>query len=68
MTAAVPTVICHLLLRLNELYIEADLTVFADQHAAGFEGRVPGEPEVLAIDFGGAKGQCADCPMSLRAR
>ena len=27
--------------------------VFADQHAAGLESRIPGQAEVLAVDLGG---------------
>ncbi len=39
--------------RLDELDVESDDYVFADENAAGFEGRVPGQSEVLAVDFGG---------------
>src|SRR5579863_9021836 len=37
---------------LEKLRFEGEVDVFADQEAAGFEGRVPGKAEVLAIDFG----------------
>jgi hypothetical protein len=37
-------------LRLNELNIERDGHVFADQDATGFEGRVPGQTAVFAVD------------------
>ena len=39
---------------LDELYVEGDGHVLADQHAAGFERRVPTESEVFAVDFGGS--------------
>ena len=37
---------------LDELEIEREGNFFADENSAGFEGGVPREPEVLAIDFG----------------
>src|ERR1700753_4012018 len=37
----------------DELHIEGDGDVFADEHAAGFECGVVGEIEVLAVDLGG---------------
>ena len=40
-------------LRLDELDVEGDVDVFADQDAAGLEGRVPAQAEVLAVDLGG---------------
>src|SRR5579863_7314954 len=38
-------------LRLDELDFEADGNILADEDAARFERRVPGEAEVLAVDF-----------------
>src|SRR5258708_28112233 len=37
----------------DELRIETDGHILAYQDAASFQGRVPGEAEILAIDFGG---------------
>ena len=38
---------------LDELHVESDRDLFAHQDAAGLEGRVPRQPEVLAVDLGG---------------
>src|SRR5262245_29100995 len=35
---------------LHRLHVELDVDALADQHAAGLEHLVPGEPELLAID------------------
>ena len=42
----------------RELQVELDGDVLADEHAAGLEGRVPGEAEVFAVDnrLGGRAG------------
>src|ERR1035437_10369845 len=37
---------------LDELDVEGDADVFAYQHSTGFERRIPGQTEVLSIDFG----------------
>src|SRR5207302_8754671 len=36
---------------LDRLHFERDLHAVAHQHAAGLQGDVPGQPEVLAIDL-----------------
>ncbi len=35
----------------DELDVEGDGDFFADQHAAGFKGRIPVETEVLPVDL-----------------
>src|SRR6478752_1074700 len=37
---------------LNQRRLEVDLDLVADQEAAGFEGRVPGQAELLPADVG----------------
>src|SRR5579875_2634326 len=39
-------------LRLEELQLEIQFHVVADEHTACFQRCVPGEPEIAALDFG----------------
>src|SRR5215469_1905035 len=58
-----------LLLSLDELHVEGDVDVLADEEAAGFEGRVPREAEVLAIDLrGGGEADAGVSPGVLARR
>lgn len=41
------------LLGLDELYVQRDGDIFTHKHTAGFQGGVPGEAEVLAVDLRG---------------
>jgi hypothetical protein len=47
--------ICSGLLCLHELHIQCDRDLFAHHNAAGLKRGVPGQAEILAIDFGGRR-------------